>query len=197
MKMAIPRAVAARAVEAVCEALLANGCATRAASAGSLRRGKATVGDIEVVAQLGEQFGATLALQGVLRRLGIARGLPNSRGAAAPWGPAYYRATLPTTQADLTLPLDLFVVFPPKQWAVIYLIRTGSARFSQAFVTRLHRFNLRTEDGRLLDAADHVVPLVGEEDLFAACHLPYLAPNARDMDDARTAALFGRAGAVP
>jgi DNA polymerase/3'-5' exonuclease PolX len=194
MKLEIPREAGLAAAQRVAAALLEDGCCTRAEIAGSLRRLKPRVGDLEVVAQLAEEFGSGARIGQVLSGLGVQHGLPSKDGKRAPWGPRYYRAALTANGGAVTFPLDLFVVLPPAQWPVIYLIRTGSARFSQAFVTRLHRFGLHTDEGRLLDAAQRLVPVATEEDLFAACHLPYLAPPLRDMDNAATAALFGRVG---
>lgn len=195
MKLEIPRAVAATVADRISSALVADGCCWRAVAAGSIRRQKPVVGDIEVVAELSGDFGASARVGKVISDLGIQHGLPASNGNRAPWGPRYYRALVPANGGDLKLPLDLFVVFPPATWAVVYLIRTGSAEFSQSFVTRLRTFGLRSEAGRILrgDGGEDV-PVPDETALFDLCRLPWIEPRDRDLKIEHTRALFKRSG---
>jgi DNA polymerase/3'-5' exonuclease PolX len=58
MKLEIPRDAGLVAAKQIATALLEDGCCSRAEIAGSLRRGKAKVGDLEVVAQIADDFGA-------------------------------------------------------------------------------------------------------------------------------------------
>jgi len=192
-KVEIPLGTAATAAQRICAALLDSGTVVRAVPAGSIRRQKPLVGDLEVVAELSDRFGSSAEIPRVLDQLGVSHGLPDAAGKRAPWGPRYYRARVPTNRAEFTLPLDLFVVMPPAEWPVIYLIRTGSARFSQAFVTRLHNYNLRTDEGRVLNGGNRPVHVETEEDLFRLAHLPFLAPPQRDLELEGTRALFERA----
>lgn len=111
--------------------------------AGSIRRGKANVKDIEIVAGprmteeynlFGEQVSTRNAIEHPLRRLELAgaRYIKN--------GPRYKQLALPGG-----INLDLFLVLPPAQWGVILAIRTGPANFSQWIVTQ------RTAGGALPD----------------------------------------------
>jgi DNA polymerase/3'-5' exonuclease PolX len=157
----------------------------RAEVAGSTRRKKPQVHDIEVVAAAGDYFGGIPAF---LASIGIVRGRPNKAGAKAPWGPKYYKGIL-TRGRLMGTQLDLFVVTPPADFNVIWLIRTGSADFSHAFVERLHRWGLRCEDGRIL-RGEVALQTRFEEELFALNHLPYIRPELRDMDLPETRALL-------
>ncbi len=47
------------------------------------------------------------------------------------------------------LQVDLFVVRPPAQWGVLYLIRTGPAAYSRRFVTDLHSIGWHVAEGAL------------------------------------------------
>ena len=171
---------------------------------GSLRRGKAEVGDAEVVAELARElrlrrdiFGneqmtgpleAQQFLDTTLKRLGIVRAPPIPRDDGGvlrrPWSDRYRCGVFPNG-----MQLDLFIVFPPASREVVRLIRCGSADFSHAFVTRLRQYGLRSEQGRLI-GPDGEVATPTEEAMFAACHLPLIPPEKRDMDIPETLALF-------
>lgn len=120
--------------------------------AGSIRRGKAEVGDIELVAipkmlpqydMFGKQFDELSLLYD--------RKLLESFGKVIKFGKRY-------VQIDLWagIKLDLFVVLPPAQWGVIMAIRTGPADFSHWLVTPRSKggalpIGWRVEDGRVWD----------------------------------------------
>lgn len=107
---------------------------------GSIRRGRETIGDIELVAipKMGEPtkdlFGASVLessfswldseLVSLLNRLVVSKREP------VKWGDRFkamvYRG----------FPVDLFIVRPPdRQWGVLQLIRTGSNDFAHRLVT--------------------------------------------------------------
>ena len=101
--------------------------------AGSIRRGKAEVGDIEIVAvpklmamydMFGEQVGTRNELDHPLGWLLM------NRARFVKNGPRYKQIALPEG-----IKLDLFLVLPPAQWGVIFAIRTGPAEFSRWIVT--------------------------------------------------------------
>ena len=81
--------------------------------------------------------------------------------------------------------IDLFVVLPPAVWPVVFLIRTGSARFSQAIVTRLHRYGLQSAEGHIERkcSPNETVPCETEEDFFRLAGMPYVPPENRTIED--------------
>ena len=167
------------------------GLFSRVDVAGSIRRGKPEVGDIEVVAQAAPNCRPE-SVRTVLERLGVRRGAPNKAGAAAPWGTRYYRGLAeiaPGTEAGL----DLFVVLPPAEWGVVFAIRTGSADFSHAVVTRLHRWGLQSDQGRIVKVATgETLPCSNESLFFRYARLPWIKPELRDPG-MRSRALAGEA----
>ena len=109
---------------------------TRIEIAGSLRRGKPDVKDIEIVCvpdvsrKPRPVFGAAQT---------FATALDECVAAQPKWtvhknGPRYKQIELPLLAGEFVM-LDLFIVLPPAQWGVIYAIRTGPADFSQWLVT--------------------------------------------------------------
>lgn len=164
---------------------------SRVEVAGSVRRLKGTVGDVEIVAE------ATKACrpEGVrtaLGRLGIVRGEPNKRGAKAPWGERYYRGVAEVADG-VHLGVDLFVVLPPAEFGVVYLIRAGSAEFSQAVVTRLHRWGLESSDGHIVRRDNReTLPCPSESLFFRYARLPWIPPELRETDDPVFGRAFGR-----
>ncbi len=159
--------------------------------AGSIRRGKPVVGDIEIVA-LASRSCRPEGVRTVLERIGVCRGQRNKAGASAPWGERYYRGTLelaPGTEVGV----DLFVVRPPAEWGVVYLIRTGSAEFSQAIVTRLHRWGLHSDQGRIVRSdTGEVLPCGHESTFFRYARLPWIPPELRDPGEAAVRHAFSR-----
>jgi DNA polymerase/3'-5' exonuclease PolX len=80
--------------------------------------------------------------------------------------------------------LDLFIV-RPETWGVQFAIRTGPAEFSHKLVTRqewggLLPDHMKVEDGLLWDTQTRqVIPTLEEQDFFAALGLEWLEPKAR------------------
>jgi len=82
--------------------------------------------------------------------------------------------------------LDAFIVHPPAIWSVILAIRTGPAELGQWAVTRMRQFGRRCADGRILDMRSGAeVPCESEEDFFWLAKLPFLPPRLRDSAGAR------------
>ena len=182
MKVRVPLSVAEPAAAWLARSIRA--CSgpifSRVEVAGSIRRRKPEVGDIEIVAE-GTTCCRPDTVRGILHSLRVRRGEPNKIGAAAPWGERYYRGVLPLSNGR-EIGLDLFVVLRPAQWGVIYAIRTGSAEFSKAVVTRLHRYGLRSEQGCIFDVATgKTLPCSTETDFFRYAHLPWIPPELRDI----------------
>ena len=85
---------------------------------------------------------------------------------------------------------------PGAEYGVLRLIRTGSRDFSQAVVTRLHRYGLESRDGRVVDRNDGgPFPTPTEEGVLRLAHLPWIPPSEREMDNPATLAAFRREAA--
>lgn len=107
----------------------------RAEIAGSIRRRKSEVKDIKIVCQpkvvvkQGDLFGEHLQSYPLLDKL--ATDFPARFSAKKILGrERYFKFEL-----SFGINLDLFVILPPAQWGVGYVIRTGPAEFSHWCVT--------------------------------------------------------------
>ena len=145
--------------------------------AGSIRRRKAEVGDIEIVC-----IPKTLEARDLLGNVNIGTSYHfteavSKLGTRTKDGPAYKQIEL-----DLGYVLDLFITTPEK-WGVIFTIRTGSADFSKWLVTPRKwggalpsQYEVR--DGRVwcgfkaLDTPEEI-------DFFRLCQLDYISPPLR------------------
>jgi DNA polymerase/3'-5' exonuclease PolX len=134
--------------------------------AGSIRREKAEVGDIEIVA-IPNDFADAMLLSV----------LPGASFVKE--GSRYKQIALPEG-----IDLDLFLVRPPAQWGVIFLLRTGPAEFSHQAVTRKCFFRgLLPSDCVVADGQvwrhGKLIPMPEEEDFLKLLGLPGLAPQER------------------
>lgn len=147
--------------------------------AGSLRRLKPEVGDIELVAiplyeQNTDLFGH--AVGAPVNLIDEALGQISGRGPFAKNGPAFKQFDF------LGQSVDLFLV-NADTWGVQFLIRTGNREFSHWMVTPRTLggalpFGMQVRDGRLWQKG---APLATPEeiDVFLAAGVPYRAPAAR------------------
>jgi hypothetical protein len=114
--------------------LLALAC-VRIEVAGSVRRQNAKPNDVEIVCEprLTDQGRnlCDLACEDLLRT-GQLEKRPDSRGRYC-WGTGIKRAIF--YQGGNYAPVDLFQVIEPRQWGVIYAIRTGPGEFNRLLVT--------------------------------------------------------------
>lgn len=165
MKLEEAEAIALRIVER-----LRPSC-RRIEIAGSIRRRKADVGDIEIVAEplpVFDLFGSPAGYADL--------SLPYR---ANKNGPRYKQYILP----DINL--DLFIVLPPAQWGVIFALRTGGAEFSRRLVTpRIHHGFLPAgyyvEDGAVHRVGTgEIVPTPEEADFLALCGVADIPPQER------------------
>ncbi len=152
--------------------------------AGSIRRQKPEVKDIEIVAQpylRTDLFGAPLdedsqldALVGKMIREGTLKKRLNGEGNTQAYGQKF--KALVTSDG---MPLDLFLVRPPAQWGAVFAIRTGPADYSKFLVTACQGMGLRCVDGRLVytDGATFASPT--EEAFFKGCGVPWIPPEQR------------------
>jgi hypothetical protein len=129
--------------------LLAPAC-ERIEIAGSVRRQKARPNDIEIVAVPCERISRQPSLDSPLElgkpertnlldarcdellKQGVLEKRPDSRGRHC-WGTGIKRAVF--FRGQDYAPVDLFQVIEPRQWGVIYAIRTGPGDFNRMLVT--------------------------------------------------------------
>jgi DNA polymerase/3'-5' exonuclease PolX len=142
--------------------------------AGSLRRNKPDVGDIEIVCIPKEQtdlFGNTYR-----NADGISE-VPRINGAALHKDGEHFK------QINLLYCMcDLFIT-TPECWGVIFMIRTGSADFSHKMVTPKQYGgympgHLKVKDGRLWIGGD-VLHTPEEKDVFEIYGMEYINPEMR------------------
>lgn len=169
--------------------ILGLGC-ERIAVAGSIRRGRADVGDVELVAiprfepqDTGDIWGTkqpantldllldTLLIQGTLGPH------PDDPKRGDRYGKFLHLAS--------GLQLDLFRTTEAR-WGLIYLIRTGPASYSQWLVTEARRRGFHVTGGELHRGGlgcgavpCEVLFTRDEADVYAALGLPFVAPEAR------------------
>ena len=161
--------------------------------AGSLRRGRQWVSDIEIVAK--PKLMPFDELRPLIERVVdeglLQEGLPSKDSKRAAFGPRYYRLQHPMP----CIQVDIFVVLPPRDWGVLYCIRTGSAEFSHWIVTEALRRGMKVKDGQLfrMGIFDNTsrgtiydeskltkIPCPEEQNFFQALGIPYLEPSQRE-----------------
>lgn len=199
----VPLEIARSIAEELAE-LLAPAC-VRIAVAGSIRREKADIGDIDLVCDpvieripaglFGDEFAerdllhdlaSSMAAQGVLERRYDKNGRPT-------WGQNLKRATF------RGLSVDIQAVTDASTWGAWLLIRTGPAEFNKAIVTPRFQGGLlpsgfEWKNGFQLHRYGGRVNTRTEEDVFEALGLPYLEPHKRGSDTPAPAAAAPLAG---
>jgi len=156
--------------------------------AGSLRRKKPQVGDMEIVArpilrEVKDMFNVVVdyipkGLDEVLCALVRANVLlPGDKN-----GPRYKQFEVQIPHRG-RIKLDLFLVLPPAQWGVIVMQRTGAAEFSKCLVTQRNKGgllppHLHVEDGAIWEG-DKMIETPAEEDVFKICGLKWMEPEFR------------------
>lgn len=146
--------------------------------AGSIRRQKSEVGDIEIVATpkaVTDMFGLPVPLE-------TEHALDRVDWAAIgtfQMGKHKYKKI----ELYEGIQLDLFIVVPPAQWGTIFLIRTGPADYSHRLVTPRQQggmmpSNLK-ESGGAIWHGDKLIETPEEEDVYKLIGLPWLAPEMR------------------
>lgn len=178
--------------------LLAPYC-TRIAVAGSIRRGKAMVGDIEIVCAPAELPLPTGGRRGFLqvkqngvnwicdrlRAEQVFEPRLNPQGNPESWADRHKRAWYKGAK------LDLFIVLPDRSWGYTMLLRTGPSDANGVMVTKE---GVRNRDGHLgilpkgyqfnngLWLGDIAIHTPEEKDVFAALDLPYIPPPLRSVE---------------
>lgn len=152
--------------------------------AGSVRRRKATVGDIEIVCEATQEIVSRDLLDGSvtfraptihaeLDRMAMQGELGRS---VTQHGSRYRRYPF---MVGSRIFVDFFIVLPPATWGAILAIRTGPADYSRMLVTRLRERGYRSTDGRVLDRWGRAIPTDTEEQFFAACGVDWCRPEER------------------
>lgn len=176
--------------------------------AGSIRRGKETVGDIEIVAAprydertipgqldlFGEGTPASIERVSLLdkglketlaeRPAQIFRGRPHTAQKGR-WGDKMKTLWARIGDGDGVsyIQVDLFIVTPPAQWGPIFTIRTGPEEFTgagglMAYINR--KTHYQQLDGRLIvRATGEEVSTPTERSYFKALGLPWIEPGER------------------
>lgn len=163
--------------------------AERIEVAGSIRRRKPEVGDIEIVMipklyreqdLLGQPTGPWKDTidQGIASYIQCESPDP-SKPALVKLNDGTKYIKLHETIIDVQI--DLFVVRKPAQWGPIISIRTGSAAFSKQLVIDLKKRGLRSEDGRVLDENDNQIDCPEEINFFRAAGRKMIAPWLREV----------------
>lgn len=81
--------------------------------------------------------------------------------------------------------VDLFVVRPPAEWGVIFAIRTGPGDWNERIVTDCKRFFRRVQGGQVLDIRSQPIPCPEERDFFEAVGQPWRDPWERRVERVR------------
>ncbi len=180
-------AVQAQSVADILTAKLEAGC-IKVAVAGSLRRGKEAVGDVEIVyvpnfvpVQSGDLFGGTepmnaadLIINGWLQR-GVLNKRLNSKGSEM-WGEKNKLAVHVATG----IPVDLFAT-TEDCWENYMVCRTGGAETNKEICMAANRKGWTWNPyGRgFTDDEGQIIPVTSEREVFELVGLPYLPPEKR------------------
>jgi DNA polymerase/3'-5' exonuclease PolX len=169
----IPLAQADRIAEAT-RAALSPYC-ERIAIAGSVRRRRSFVGDIEIACiprliptgLFGDELITDPDFCAMVNQWPAVRGKPDAK---------HTQRRLP----DGIL-LDLFMA-DAENWGLIFAIRTGSADFSRHILaTGWVKAGYHSDEGRLRARDGTIVPVREEHDLFTLLGIPWVDPEAREV----------------
>jgi DNA polymerase/3'-5' exonuclease PolX len=172
--------------------------------AGSIRRRKATVHDIEIVAIASVEGQSRGDLWGTLEPVNLLTGPGGLLERLADQFPLraveVHRADgsveqqvrqgqLYQAREYQGLPVDLFMVFDPDTWGTIFALRTGPGDWNTRLVTDCQRY-LRRVSGTNVYRAGQLVPCPEEADFFRALGQPWVEPQDRHPSrvDVRAAA---------
>lgn len=144
--------------------------------AGSLRRQKAEIGDIEIVASPKSFVPDLLSEPTETHSLDT-----------FDWSTLGKLTLNGHKQKKIILPgdvqIDLFIVTPPAQWGVIFLLRTGSDKFSHRFVTHKSFGGCMPAAYRMHEGAiwcgNRMIETPEERDLFKLFNMRYIPPVER------------------
>lgn len=178
-------------------ALLRDSC-ERLEVAGSIRRRKPMVADIELVAvpriegqPTGDLWGSKVNVDLLQMALDFftlnGRLQPRDVTIRRASGTVEHQVRLGDSYKALVyrdLPVDLFIVRPPADWGVILALRTGPGDWNTRIVTDCHRYLRRVAGGRVYRAGEYV-PCPEERDFFEAVGQPWIEPEYRAVNRVR------------
>ena len=141
--------------------------------AGSLRRERLEVGDIEIVA-IPKPYEVGLFESGIAT---VVNQWPKVKG------------ELPCKYTQRVLPegikLDLFFA-RDENWGLIFAIRTGSADYShKVLASRWAQLGYESRDGMLHNPQGHPIPIYSEAQLFSLLGLTHVPPFEREVNTIR------------
>jgi DNA polymerase/3'-5' exonuclease PolX len=147
--------------------------------AGSLRRHRDQIGDIEIVAEPLEFYVDMLG--NPTQEHSLDRFNWQSLGALQINGHKQKKIILPGN-----IQIDLFIVTPPAQWGVLYILRTGSDKFSHKMVTEKSHGGYMPSHlhvaGGALWKKNELIPTPEEADIFRAYEMEYIPPEMREEE---------------
>jgi DNA polymerase/3'-5' exonuclease PolX len=161
--------------------------------AGSIRRKRLEVGDIEIVVQpkmkiAGQQtlFGLTEGKRVSMLRhhleVMIAEGHLMKHPTDPKMGERYMKLWRPIPDATSNningISVDIFAVLPPANWGVIFTLRTGGKEFNLWIVEQARKKGLVFREGQLLKGTWEV-RCPEEQDVFKAIGIPWIPPLYR------------------
>ncbi len=149
--------------------------------AGSLRRRRPDVGDIEIVVEP-EMYAADLFQR-------MAPDVNRILFTARTWGRVEKSGERQIKVADVKgvvgFSCELYLVHPPAQWGSILAIRTGPWELGKIAMGRMIARGLKHKNGFVHDSTSRaVLPTPTEADFFAAAGLEMVPPAQRDAQAA-------------
>ena len=182
MKMVTAKLIAEEWVER-----LKPGC-ERIEIAGSIRRRKAEVKDIEIVAlpQSNRVLEVNIFNQPTKTESQVDLILADMLRKGEFLGLTRNGNRFKQIKTMLGIKIDLFLVMPPAQWGVIYVLRTGPKGFSHWLVTSSQKggalpANYQVRDGELLYHGQ-ALSTPEEVDFFGAIGLGWIPPEEREKE---------------
>ncbi len=186
----------AQAVATALVGELAEAC-ERVEIAGSVRRRKGEVHDLEVVAiprrvpitdMWGEAVGSMDQMAELIDHLILSGRVlaPRAVEVHRKDGSTEVQQRMGAAYKALVyrgMPVDLFIT-DAERWGCIFALRTGPGDWNTRLVTDCKRWFRRVEDGRVLHLG-RVVPTPEEADFFRALGVPWLEPWERSADRLR------------
>jgi len=142
-------------------------CCEKIEIAGSIRRQKKEVKDIEIVVLPKDKIGGYAGREGermLSKKLAFLE--DKSRIRMIKNGEKYKQFMLTKRDGKELISVDLFIVTPPAQWGVIYAIRTGPASFSKWLVSYRKPQGYKFKDGVLINPIGEKLTTPTEKSLF-------------------------------